>query len=154
MKRRIVLALVALAIAGLAACGGDDDGDGAISKQEFVAQANQICTTGNLQLERRAEQFFSSLELPKGQEEPGPAEEERFGTEVVIPGIQRQVDQVDALGRPEGDEEVIDEIVDKANRGLDQMRSDPSLAASEEPVPVLDDAGNQLGEYGATECAE
>jgi hypothetical protein len=150
VRRKLTIGWLLLVIAGLTACG-DDGSEEAIGKDDFIAQANEICAAGNEELEQAAGEFFGNLELGKGQE-PGPEEEAEFGSTIVIPNLERQVDDVEALGAPEGDEDEIDEIISQARAGLDQMREDPALAASERPVPDLDESTQRLVEYGVEAC--
>ena len=95
MKNKVLALGAAAAIAvALAACGSDDGDDtsatdtttAAISQDDWVAQANQICADGNKEIEQAA---------PDGNDI------EAFVTDTFIPGIQSQIDAIRAL-KPRG----------------------------------------------------
>ena len=54
----VVLAVVAMALVA-AGCGGDDDDD-APTKEEFITQADDICTEGDQVIEEQAAEVFGS----------------------------------------------------------------------------------------------
>ena len=83
----VVLAVVAMALVA-AGCGGDDDDD-ALTKEEFITQADDICTEGD-QIEEQAAEVFGS-----GQ--PSKAQQEAFIEETVIPETQAQIDGIRGL---------------------------------------------------------
>jgi hypothetical protein len=146
------VALAAAAALGLAACGDDDssDDESTVSKQEFVAQANGVCADGSRAIEREARELFASFE---DGGEPSARQLERFGAEILLPGIREQVDAIDALPRPEGDEDEIDEIVALAREGLADGEQDPaSLAAEDGGPPEISEAESRLVAYGVDRC--
>lgn len=153
MKKALWLLVIAFA-AGLIAAGcGDDDDDGgdegeAPTKQEFIAQADRICSESDARIESAAEERFG-----QSNQEPSAAEQEQFVTETVIPEIEGQIDGVDGLTPPEGDEDEIQAIVDAGNEGIDAGKEDPSLfqqeGGGEDP---LAEASRLAQEYGLKVC--
>jgi hypothetical protein len=151
MKRNWMILLAGLLATGLiaAGCGGDDDdddgGDGgeALSKEEFVSQANQICTDGNAEVETAATETFQN-----GQ--PTPEEEEAFVTDTVLPSVQGQIDQIRALGIPEGDEDEVNGFLDEAEAIVDEAEADPQTFFQGDPFAEVND---DLTAYGLTACA-
>jgi hypothetical protein len=150
--RRTLAAVMLAALATMlvaAGCGGDDDGDGeALSKEEFIAQGDENCAEADQELEAAERETFGGLE--QGQQ-PDPEQIEQFATEELVPNIQGQVDHLRELNPPEADEERIDEILDTAQEGLDEIEDDPSALQAGSPTG-LDEAGQQLQEYGFEEC--
>jgi hypothetical protein len=151
MKRNALLLLAGLLAAGLIAggCGDDDDGDdtteaAALTKEEFVAQGNQICKQGNEELDTAAEDTFG-----KGQ--PSEEELESFVTHTLIPNVQGQIDDIRALGIPEGDEDTVNGFLDQAELVLVDLEENPS-AIQNGPDPFAE-VDPQLREYGLTICA-
>jgi hypothetical protein len=129
--RKATLLFAGLLATGLiaAGCGGDDDngddgnGGEALTKQEFIAQADQICVEGDREIDAQAEDFFSG----GPNEQPSPEEIEGFGADVVVPGIQEQIDGIRGLTPPEEDQEQVTEFLDTAQEALDRVEADPSL---------------------------
>jgi len=100
---------MALSALALAACGGDDGGGGGgepISKQEFIEQADAVCAdSADTQQEIQAK-----LESATSPDQAAAAYEELAD---VSEGIN---EEINALGRPEGDEELIDDLAAKQER--------------------------------------
>ena len=146
------LCAAALAIGLIAAgCGDEDDGDGdgggePLTKQEFIARADQICKQSDQEIEQQARELF-------GKGRPSTALQEQFATEVLVPEVQSQVDGIRELTPPEGDEETINGILDKADEGIAQIEADPSIVGSDQgSSPALLEAGREIGQYGAQVC--
>ena len=151
-----MLALVAAATiaTGLAACGGDDDGDDtsaasettaaattdtaattadAISEADFVAQGNAICEAGN-------------AELSAG---PQDGDLEAFVTDTLVPNIQGQIDALTALGAPEGQEDEVSQFLDDAQTQLDALEADPASISDS----TFDEVNQEATALGLDECA-
>ena len=62
MRRQAMALTVATVVAtvAFAACGGGDDGvpTGDVSKQSYIAQADEICATGDRQINRAGDDYF------------------------------------------------------------------------------------------------
>jgi hypothetical protein len=126
MKRNAFMLLAGLLATGLIAAGcGDDDedddgGDEALTEQEFITQADQICREGDAEVESQEREFF-------GKDEPSQAEVEQYVSEVVAPGIQSQIDGIRELEAPEEIEGQVTEFLDTAEGGLDELEQNPGL---------------------------
>ena len=119
----------------------------ALTKEEFVAQGNQICSEGNKTIDEAAKQVFSGGK-PKADEM------QQFVTGTVIPSIQDQVDSIRALGAPEGDEDQVAAILDAAQQGIDEAKADPSLLAGEQSgSDPFAEANKLTDDYGLTACS-
>jgi hypothetical protein len=157
MGARIATPLV-LVIAALpaVACGEDDSDDAttttttALTKQEFVREANRICTRTDDKLERASRQFFA--DAPSGEEAP-PEEIEQFGDKTVYPTIQDEIDRIRALGAPAGDEDQVEALLDAAQRGLDTLKDHPDQLPKGGAAPAFDEANRLAGNYGLDQCA-
>jgi hypothetical protein len=138
------LALLALCVAAaIAGCGGDDDDDGALTKAEFVDQANAICKDANAQIDAAAK------DLPQ---DASKAELEQFATETLLPNVQGQIDDVGALEPPSEDQDQITEFLDSAQAEVDRLEKDPLIIFSDEQTF---EETNKLGRaYGLTECSD
>jgi hypothetical protein len=155
-KRLIVLLAGALAIAAVVAgCGSSGDSTEtdevtiALSKDEFIKQGDQICKEAEADSEAEAEDFAkeNGFELESASEE----QLEEAISEVLVPSLNRQIDEIDALGAPEGDEGKVEAIVVALEDGSAEVEDDPSLAIKGEP---LKDASRLAKAYGFKVCGE
>jgi hypothetical protein len=102
----MVLAVIGVGGALVAAgCGGDDDETttAALSKQDFISQADAICAKGDKKLDQVGAQAF-------GKGRPSRQEIEQFASDTLVPNIQGQIDDVRALPPSQGDEEQVSSI--------------------------------------------
>lgn len=149
MRTRAGLIAIAAAVAlGVAGCGGDDDESTttaaeALTKEEFITQADQICADGDAAIEE------AGAELGQGSSEEDVA---AFVEETVIPNIQDQRDQIAALGIPEGDEGETEELIAELDSAIAEAEADPSvLLGSGDPFAEV----NQMAqEYGLSACGD
>jgi hypothetical protein len=159
MKKLALLCIAALGLVAVAGCGDDDDGGdggvptGDVSKQDYIAEANQVCEEGDTQLDEAARAFFVE-ELGLGQNER-PTDEQiaQFAEEEAIPVIQDQIDKLREIEAPEADADEITEIYNAAQAALDEAVEDPSILATEQTDP-FEETNRLAEEYGITECAD
>jgi hypothetical protein len=159
MRARFVVPLVGL-MAGLvlAGCGGGDSSSttgasgtsgtqgAALSKSEFLAQGNAVCTKGDNEINAEAKKVFT-----QGQA-PSQADQEKFVTDTVIPSIQSQIDGLSALSPPSGDEDQVQAIIDAAQSALDQVKADPSLLTESGGSDPFAEANKLANAYGLDKC--
>ena len=120
----------------LFAAGCGDDDDGAISKEDFVAQANAICQEASDVLD---EEFNTA---------PGPKE---FFYSNVIPSIRGQIDDMRDLGFPDADEELLDSLFNDTEAVLDELAATPDdFGTGPNPFAELN---QRMTDYGLTVCA-
>lgn len=153
-KGILASALVALlAAAVIAGCGGGDDsssGTGettALTKAEFIEQADAICAEANEQSETEAEEFAeeNGFVLEKASQE----QLEEAISDVLVPSLAQQADEVAALGAPEGDEDRIDAIVTSLEDAVAQIEDDPISVFEGEP---LKESRELAADYGFKVC--
>jgi hypothetical protein len=151
MRTRLFAALAVLAMAVAVGCGDDEEStEGAPTKEEFIAQADEICAEGDAEINQAAQETF-------GQGRPSPQQQEEFITETVLPSIQDQIDGIRELTPPEGDEEAINEFLDSAQTALDESVEDPTTivesaqGSGEDPFAETARLGE---EYGFQNCAQ
>ena len=147
----VVLALVALA-AIVAGCGSDDSDTTAtesLTKAEFIKQGDAICKKGNDQSEGEAEEFAeeNDFTLEKASKE----QLEEAVAEVLVPNLNQQVEDIRALGVPEGDEEQVEEILDSLEGAASEIEDDPGMVFDGE---VLEKPGKLAGAYGFEVCGQ
>jgi hypothetical protein len=158
-----LLAMVAVAC-------GDDDSD-ALTKEDYIEQANAICAATNEEIDPLVEEFFGETFADVPQDTP-PGDVptiilafDEFFDDVLTPAFEDQMEQLSALSPPEEDAEMLDQMFDDLEAGLavvnatldDAVAGDPaaieafSSGASEEQLNEANTAGR---EYGLTVCGE
>jgi hypothetical protein len=142
--------LVALA-ALIAGCGGGDEttdsATATLTKVEFIKQGDVICEEANKENQAAAEEFAeeNGFELEKANKE----QLEETVAEVLGPSLKNQVEELDALGAPKGDEKKVEEITVAVEDAAEEIEDDPSLAFKGETLKKP----NQLAEaYGFKVC--
>lgn len=144
----LLVAFTLLPTLGAAGCGGDDDD--ALTKEEFIAQANQACVDGDEEIDQAAEKRF-------GNTDPSRAEFKQFTLETVVPRVQTTIDEIRDLAAPEGDEDQINAFLDAVQADLDQVEEDQ---VEEDPLAIRSPQNDLFvepdrlaREYGIEECA-
>jgi hypothetical protein len=142
---------VALVIAG---CGSSSDSSttASLSKAEFVKQGNAICKAGNKEIEEGFEEFTKENNLSKTKP-PSKAIQEEAAETILIPAINNQVEEIRALGTPEGDEGEVDEILTDAEEAVEESEEDPTSLLGAEPAKFKE-LNKESREYGLTVCGE
>jgi hypothetical protein len=159
-----VIAVIAVVVT---ACG--DVSTEALSKEEYVEQANAICAATDEEIEPIVDEFFEeafadgSGDVPvDGVPQIVLAFDDLFD-DVLTPAVEEQMAELRALEPPEEDAEMLDALYDDLEAGLDFVNAtlDDAVAgdkaaieafssgASEEQV---NDANQRAREYGLTVC--
>lgn len=144
--------LVALAALVAGCGGGSDTTDSAtvtLTKTEFVKQGDAICEVANEGNQAEAEEFAkdNGFELEKASKEQL---EEAVGA-VLVPSLEKQAEELDALGAPKGDEKQVEEIIVALEDATGEIEDDPSLVFKAKTLQKA----NQLAEaYGFKVCGK
>ena len=146
-----IAVLVALA-ALVAGCGGSDDTTDetvTLTKAEFIKQGDAICKEANEENETEAEEFAeeNDFKLEKASKE----QLEEAVAEVLVPSLNKQVEELDALGAPEGDEEQVEEIIVSLEDVAAEVEDDSSLVFEEK---TLEKPSQLANAYGFEVCGE
>jgi hypothetical protein len=146
-KRLLALLAGVLALALVAAgCGSSDDSTTAsLTKAEFLKQGNAICDAGNKEINAGFEEA-----LPKGKQ-PSEAELSEAMETVLIPSVTKQVEEIRALGAPEGEEEAIEDFLTGAEEELEKGEEDPASLATD---ASFNKTSQEAEAIGLTSCAE
>jgi len=152
-KRFLLVAFALLAATAFATgCGGGDDettdGGGALTKSEFIEEADAICEKGDAAIAEGADEYAEDNDVDV--EKPTKAQQEGVIVDVVAPGIRGQGEEIDELEAPAGDEEEIEAMLDALETGADELESDPAqLLEGKNPLAQ----GSKLAsEYGLKSC--
>ena len=165
-SRTMIITALAAGVGLLtAACGDDAE---ALSKPDFVAQANSICQKSNDRINPIFETIYADTDEIDWDD---PANElllfvrwDEALQQVVVPIIDQQLDDIRALTPPAGDEELIDTLLEDqeaaiaefaglmtAATGGDQAALEALDSSNEDP---FDDINRRAREYGLTVCGE
>lgn len=147
MSKRLTLpALLALALALIAVgCGsGEDSSSGtgggggetssdqtaSLSKAEFIKQADAVCSKGKKEVEAQFAAYLkkNKIEGIGAKGEPRPEAEERKADVVLtigVPAYRKQLEEIDALPAPAGDEATVEEFVSAAEEGVEVVEEEP-----------------------------
>ena len=149
MKRRTVG--LALLVSFAVGCGGDDKE--AVSKADYVKQANGICAEFTKNVDAEGEKAFAGL---KSENEITPAIYREF-FEATLPLFEATVEDLKKLEPPEGDEEAVEKIyaagereAERVSAALDSKAGVKALAAKDDVTPQFE---GLAGNYGLTTCA-
>ncbi len=143
--------VVAIALVA-GACGDDAE---ALTKEEYIEQANAICAASNAQAELIFEEVTADL-----PDEPTPQQVAEAVVEIgtrSTPIIEAQLDDLRALRAPEGDEDTLAALfddVEAAQEEFIQLAEDAAAgdqAAFREEDPFAD-VDQRAIQYGLTVC--
>lgn len=148
LKRAIAVAACAALALGVAACGGDDGGETTAvetqTKEEWVKQADEICAAGDAEIQQAAQDAGLSGSST-------PEELSEFYTDTVLPNIESQRDQIEALPAPEGSEDDASAMIDALDQAIEDAKADPD-ALVQGDGSAFDDVNQQAQELGLTDC--
>jgi hypothetical protein len=147
---KAMVALLLAAGALLVVACGDDDEDDSLSREEYLAQGNEICESFTGEIDRIGAQTFPK----KG--EPSPRQLSRFAAEIV-PVIEQAQVELRELPAPEGDEEQLNAFfaaVDDAIAKYEQAAENPDQAQQIFAADPPGEAQRIADEYGLTACGE
>jgi hypothetical protein len=140
------------AFAAMTAVGCGGGGDNAPTKAAFVKQADGICKKNNKALDQQAHAFFKEEGIGSN-EEPTKEQSLKFANEILIPNVEKQVDGVDELTPPKGDEDKVQAVTDSANEAIDKAKQDPTSLFSNKTDPFA--KANKLAtDYGLKVCGQ
>ena len=150
---KLTIPLLAIAIAAFAAgCGSSSDSTSststtaALTKSEFIKQADAICTKGNKTVDAAQKKAF-------GSGKPTQKEFEQFVTDTLVPSVQGQISGVEALTPPAGDEATVKKMLDDSQAAVDKLKNDPTLVLQNSSDPFAK-SDQELKAYGLKVCGQ
>lgn len=161
---RSAVILVSVALLALAGCGSRgsstagsdqstlraDRSTPAITKAELIGRGDAICRKTDM-TQKAAVNAYSKQNPGKLL---GKANQEVILKKVAFPPIAVEIEELSALGAPQGDEGVVDAIITGLETALDEAQSDPStllVGFGEGPFAKPD---KLAGKYGFKDCAK
>ena len=155
MSKSLIALLVAVSAIAMivAGCGGSSDSSestSSLTRAEFVKQGNAICAKGNKEIQEGFEEFEQEV---GSQKQPTKAQLTEAIETIVLPAVREQVEGVQDLGAPSGEEAKVEAITDSAEEALEEGEEDPASLTSEKADPFAK-ANELANEYGLTKCGE
>jgi hypothetical protein len=151
LPRRLTgVAIAATLIVGLAAagCGSSSSSSKststattALTKSEFLAKANAICTTGQKQIDA------ANAKLGKNSSQ---AQITAAVKSSDVPSIQAQINRIRALGSPSGAQPTVTNMLNLAQADLNKVKSNPALLVK---TNAFADFAKVAHPYGLKACA-
>ncbi len=165
----VAVAAVLVALLFAAGCGGSDEsatgssgGDtteitvetGSLSKAAFIQKADAICTGTREEFEKQLQAAYTEEQ----ENPPKPTETSnlnKFYETTFVDIYEEQIDEISALGAPQGDEQKIAAYLEGVQDGLAEAKEDPEAFFE----PFLQKQGGFKGasklakEYGFRVCA-
>jgi hypothetical protein len=146
-KSTIAIAALVIATLGAAGCGSSSKSTTtstpALTKADFLARGNAICTNGNKVTDAAASKLGKS---------PSKAQVVASVKSTTVPSIQAQITAIRALGAPSGDEATVTKFLDLAQADLNKIKSNPAVLFSN--VNSFADFAKIAHPYGLTACAK
>ncbi|HEX7278322.1 MAG TPA: hypothetical protein VF255_01745 [Solirubrobacterales bacterium] len=135
--------LLVAALTGIAGCGsGDSETTTALTKQEFVQQANAICQAGLEDVRNATPSPVEVAKMSKGKQE-----EAMRG---LVPPFQAMLGELQNLPAPKADQQKIDGIIASFEEALKTLNTEPARGLEGEYLFTA--ATDPAREYGLTEC--
>lgn len=164
-KKLTVVVGIALGGLLLASCGDDAE---ALSKPDFVAQANAICQATDVELQPVWEGIWDMDVDFEDPEQLDPEQQELIFVRVaeamdtIGPTWNESIDDIRALEPPSGDEDTINAMLDDLESAIDDFVATADAAADgdeaarermdDETEDPMADVNRRAREYGLTIC--
>lgn len=145
----VALILVGCGGGGSDATSGGGDSTASLSKAEFIKEADAICSKGGEQAQSEFAAFGKKNKIPEGKE-PTTAQWEEIGTQILVPALRQQVDEIRQLELPAGDEAQIEAFLEGVDGAVEEVEEKPEIA--KEPSKTLTDAHQTINGYGFKVC--
>jgi len=139
------LGLLVVAMLVVVGCGGGDETT-ALTKAEFVKQANAACAEGKSEREKDFNEYVKTTD----PSEVTKANQESLVDEIFKPPYEQSIEAIKSLGAPEGDEQQVEAITAAMEDGLKQAEAKPLVTLR---TNVQFAKANALAvKYGLTDC--
>lgn len=146
----LTLTLVAL----VAGCGGGsgDTSTVAVSMAQFVKSADAICEKATEKVGSDLGVYLKKKHFSIGAN-PTNAQATGLVNDVLAPDVEKEVDELRALGAPSGDEDEVEAIVVAVEGGLERARKSPKAVVQGE-LDLFGEASELARNYGLKACGE
>lgn len=155
----ILLAATVAALLAVAGCGDDDNGSSgdsseisvttsSLSKPQFVKKAVGVCEEKRQQIPTKFEAYQRTA--PKDQ---SPEEAYDGGVrQVILPIFQEEVDGINKLGAPKGEEDQVEALLVAQQEAIDEVEELDTIKAIDDVVVHFVEPNKLMRKYGLTNC--
>jgi hypothetical protein len=145
---QISILVFALTLAAVG-CGGDDD-QPALTKAQFIKQADRICKEADEARYEAIERITKRISSPKGLQRE---EEKEILTEGLEP-TQKQAEEIRELGAPEGDEQTIEAYLNRLEESVKEAEEGTLADLDNRKNNPFTEVDAMATEYGFKACRE
>lgn len=159
MKRKLAGAAITMLLAGLAAGCGSSDGDDAttdpaptaLTRAEFIAQADEICTATEQRIERAAVKLRAAAR--KAGDQLAVPLVTQFLKKTSLPAYEEMLGKLRALTPPVADEKTVDGYIAALASAIDTVKADPvKYSKNTAPGDPFAGANARAKTYGMKVC--
>jgi hypothetical protein len=161
-KAARALIVFVLATALVSGCGDDSSGSstpeapaevttGSLSKASFIKQADAICQKETEAMQRELTTYLASRTKNKSVQSPLVEYADEVIEKIVGPAYDAQIEQIAALGAPEGDEAEVEAILTALGQTIE--RATDESAAFVQSGASFGEATKLAEAYGLEFCA-
>lgn len=156
LKRTVMLLFVVIAATAVAGgCGDDESSAGSIetsslTKAQFIKKAGAICTESNENLLVEINAYIEKHKSSSKSEGEVIADALR---EFAVPKVESQIEEIENLGAPAGDEAQIEAFLEAQRRSVESLAARQSLTLTPGIELAFRQPGKLARQYGLDECA-
>jgi hypothetical protein len=148
MRKGAIPAVVAILVAmfAISGCGGGDDTT-SLTKAEFTKQANAACKEHT----KEREKLFKEVSATIDPSEVTRKDQEMLISDVLLPPYEKDIENIQSLGAPEGDEQQVEDIVKAMENSVKNVEAKPLVALRNSTQ--FAEADELAKKYGLEACA-
>jgi hypothetical protein len=146
----IALSVLALFVAG---CGGSGSDEETLTKAEFIKQADALCK----KVDEREFGEYGAWSKANEKQLNGLSPNEvgaKAIAAIVVPSVRKEMEEIKALGIPEGDEETLEKYFEAGEKGVKGTEKNPISANAARPENPFWESFKLGSAYGFKECDE
>jgi hypothetical protein len=144
INRYLTLLVALMVLSVVAGCGSTESEEGTLTKAQFAKRANLICSNASNEQAKNAGPYLSK--------HPN-AEEAELLEMVGIPPLEKELEELRALGLPRGHEAQAEAFIEEFEKALDELKEDPAAALPPQDNPF--EKANSLAEkYEYGDCSQ
>lgn len=164
MRRGTSIAVALICVAAPVGCGGGDSSSSTRASTTTAAESGVTGFTGEAPTDPISYHAIADRYCRKAEHELDRAVRERFGdgeptdeefatfvSDVYVPVMRRQMEQIRTIPIPAGEEEKLNAIYEAFDEGIDEAEADPGALVAGPPAGIKE-ASRLALEYGFDDC--